>query len=357
MAKIEVGPEVIQADLLPLAVPIDSPILDPRNAREHPEENKDQIKLSLLKFGQCKPVVVNRNTGIIEAGNGMVEVARELGWKRIAVARADHNAADAMAYALMDNKSGLSSNWNLPALKDTLQELDTGAFEMKYTGFSETEIEELMTQYHTGAAGGVEDDYVPDVPKKAVSKIDDIYKLGVHRLICGDCTESSVIERLLDGEQANMLMTDPPYGINLVHGDGHVGGESRDVPSHKFRPVLGDEKRIDLNFLLVLAPAILIWGGNFYADILPAGGRAEEGVTRFHPNQKAVAVLSQIMQDFGKAGDLVLDPFGGSGSTLIACEKIGRRCYMVENDLLYCDIIVQRWEDYTHQKAARVGKG
>ena len=144
----------IQEDLRPLAVAINSPILDPRNARAHPEENKDQIKLSLLKFGQCKPVVVNRHTGIIEAGNGMVEAARELGWEFIAVSKADHNAADALAYGIMDNKSGLSSTWQLEHLKDTLQELDTGAFEMKYTGFSTKEIEELMTQYHTGGAGG-----------------------------------------------------------------------------------------------------------------------------------------------------------------------------------------------------------
>ncbi len=155
MAKNTVaGPERIQEDLLPLAVDINDPILDPRNAREHPEENLDQIKLSLLRYGQCKPVVVNRRTGIIEAGNGMVQAARELGWKRIAVSRADHSEQDAMGYGLMDNKSGLSSTWNLPNLKDVLESLDTGDFDMRFTGFSEKEIEDLMTQVHVGGGAG-----------------------------------------------------------------------------------------------------------------------------------------------------------------------------------------------------------
>lgn len=144
----ETGPERIQEDLLPLAVDINSPMLDPRNARAHPEENLDQIKLSLLRYGQCKPVVVNQRTGVIEAGNGMVEAARGLGWRRIAVTRADHDENDALGYGLMDNKSGLSSAWDLPNLKDVLEELDTGAFDMRATGFSEAEIEELMTQTH-----------------------------------------------------------------------------------------------------------------------------------------------------------------------------------------------------------------
>ncbi len=155
MAKTTVaGPEKIQADLLPLAVAITDPILDPRNAREHPEENLDQIKLSLLRYGQCKPVVVNRRTGIIVAGNGLVLAARELGWLRVAVARVDLTDSEALAYGLMDNKSGLSSTWNLPNLKDVLQDLDTGDFDMRFTGFSDKEIEDLMTQFHVGGGAG-----------------------------------------------------------------------------------------------------------------------------------------------------------------------------------------------------------
>lgn len=140
--------ENIQADLLPLAMDIDSPILDRRNARAHPEENIGQIRLSLQRYGQCKPVVVNARTGVIEAGNGMVIAARGLGWKRIAVSRADHSPEEAKGYGLMDNKSALSSDWSLPNLKDILQELDTGAFDMDLTGFSEGEIEGLMAQFH-----------------------------------------------------------------------------------------------------------------------------------------------------------------------------------------------------------------
>ncbi len=223
------GPEKIQEDLLPLAIDIDSPVLNPRNAREHPEENLDQIKLSLMVYGQCKPVVINKNTGIIEAGNGMVLSARALGWKRIAVARADHDAVQAMAYGIMDNKSGLSSTWNLPVLKDNLLELDTGQIPMACTGFTDGEIEELMTQVHQEppVKSRLEDNLVPEPPAKATSRPGDTWTLGAHRLTCGDCTDPAIMKRLLDGATPDMVFTNPPYGINLVHGDGHVGGGAR----------------------------------------------------------------------------------------------------------------------------------
>ncbi len=394
----EASPEVIQADLLPLAEDITALILDPRNAREHPEENVDQIKLSLMVYGQCKPVVVNKKTGIIEAGNGMVIAARELGWKRLAVTRADHDAVQAMAYGIMDNKSGLSSVWNMPALKNNLQELDTGQIPMAWTGFTEGEIEQLMTQVppETPVPGREDDDRVPPPPEKAVTQPGDIWQLGDHRLICGDCTDAKVLKRLLDGAAADIVFTDPPYGIDLVKGSCHVGGGSKDVASQQFRPVLGDDRKWDLSFLLPLAPHVLIWGGNFYSAQLPPGGiwlvwdkqrqgdhsfsdceliwtnikgvvvkkyefmwdgfrragsRLEECQSRVHPNQKAVAVLSQILQDYGNPGDLILDPFGGSGSTMIACEKTSRRCYMAELDALYCDVITSRWESFTGLQA------
>lgn len=206
--------ERIQESLLPMAVNIDDPILDARNARAHPAENIAQIKLSLQKYGQCKPVVVNARTGVIEAGNGMVLAARELGWGRIAVARVDHNKADAMGYALMDNKSALSSDWALPNLKDILQELDTGAFPMDATGFSQKEIEELMTQFYVGKT---DDDAIPE-KVETICKTGDLWQLSEHRLLCGDSTKKEDVERLMQGEKAMLMVTDPPYGIWLDQG-------------------------------------------------------------------------------------------------------------------------------------------
>lgn len=403
------GPERIQEDLQALAVDIDDPILDPRNAREHPEENLDQIKLSLLTYGQCKPVVINKHSGIIEAGNGMLQAARELGWRRIAVARADHDPRLAAGYGIMDNKSGLSSTWNLPVLKDTLQELDTGDFDMRWTGFSDAEIEALMLQEHQGVTLELKknDDVAPEKAPERVQE-GEVWVLGRHRLICGDASDPGVLKRLLDGAALGMVFADPPYGIKSVGSNGHIGGGSKTWGGrqgygvHRFRQVVGDATQLDLTFLLDLAPAVLIWGGNYYAPYLPPGGiwlvwdkqrlgehtfsdcelvwtnlpgvtvkkyefmwagysrqgsRAEELVSRVHPNQKAVAVCAQMMLDYGAPGQAVLDPFGGSGTTVIACEKINRPCYVAEIDRLYCDIIIKRFQDYAGVEAKKLAPG
>ena len=134
--------------LQPLAVPIGLVKPDPRNARLHPQPNLDALKRSLTAYGQRKPIVVNAKTMTIEAGNGLWQAARELGWPEVAAVLVDDDGVTAQAYALMDNKSALMADWDLPRLKDILQELDTGAFEMDLTGFLEAEIEDLMTQFH-----------------------------------------------------------------------------------------------------------------------------------------------------------------------------------------------------------------
>ena len=147
LGRKEVAVHNITAELLPLMVPIDSIRQDPRNARQHNDRNMDTIKRSLVAYGQRKPVVVNHD-GVIEAGNGLHEQARLLGWTHIAAVRVNDDGATATAFGVMDNQSALLADWDMPQLKDLLQELDTGDFDMDLTGFGAEEIEDLMTQYH-----------------------------------------------------------------------------------------------------------------------------------------------------------------------------------------------------------------
>jgi len=189
--------KVIEA-LKPLLVDIDSVKPDPRNARQHPVRNIDTIKKSLEAYGQRKPIVVNQNTNFIEAGNGMWEAAKALGWTQIAVVKVDDDKDVAKAFGIMDNQSALLADWDLPILKDLLQELDDGSVDMDLTGFNVDEIEELMTQFHEDNEGLTDEDAIPE-DVETVCKTGDLWILGNHRLLCGDATKKEDVERLMDG--------------------------------------------------------------------------------------------------------------------------------------------------------------
>lgn len=317
----------------------------------------------------------------------------------------------------MDNKSGLSSEWDMPMLKDLFEELDTGAFNMDWTGFDKQEIEDLMTQGHQPEEGLTDDNHIPEAVESKSSR-GDLWSLGNHRLLCGDATVKANVERLMGGEKADMVFTDPPYGVNIVRGisaadsggakafgrvrqpggrpSGVVGGKGV-VEPRLYRPIIGDDEPFNPAVVLTLAPVILLFGANHYASRLPdtsgwlvwdkgvspeatfsaceliwtnvgnhirryeyrwsgmvrKGARDDELADRVHPTQKPVGLCVQILEDFKE--ERILDLYGGSGSILIACEKLGRRCYMMEIDVLYCDVIIKRWEDFTGHQAVKVG--
>ena len=217
-------------ELQKLAIPIDSVELDPRNARQHPQPNLDAIKRSLEQYGQRKPIVVNSETGIIEAGNGLWQAAKELGWTEIAAVKVKDNPENATGYALMDNQSALLAEWDFSVLKDLLQELDTGAFDMDLTGFDSKAIEDLMTQFHIPAEGLTDDDEVPE-QVETICKAGDLWQLGNHYLLCGDATKKEDVEKLMGGKKADMVFTDPPYGAHITEfmQDAHgVNGSRRE---------------------------------------------------------------------------------------------------------------------------------
>jgi len=213
-----------------------------------------------------------------------------------------------------------------------------------------------------------------------------------HKLICGDCTDKAVVERVMGGERADMVFTDPPYGIDVVPDSGRIGGGSNIAPSTKFNKVINDDIEVDILFLLDLAKTQIIWGGNYFAHKLPRGtqwlvwdkdqtdneekrlsfggcelawtnlqgksvrkyknrwvGFSMEGESgqRIHPNQKPIKLLTRILDDYSKADDLIVDPFLGSGTTLIACERLNRKCRAVEISPAYVAVAIQRWVDVT----------
>ncbi len=264
--------------------------------------------------------------------------------------------------------------------------------------------EEYFDDAKTGGAGLTEDDAVPEVSEgEPVSKTGDLWILGDHRVLVGDCTVKENIDRLMNGEKADMVFTDPPYGIDVAGADGKIGKGNKCV-SKTYGDMIGDTAEFDPSFLMALAGNKIIFGGNYFAHKLPrsthwivwnknskdeyarvndfsdcelawtdfaltstrmfrhgwsgmfmSGAKKDEGSKKLHPTQKPVGLFTDILDEY-MAGPLVLDPFLGSGSTLIACEKTNRKCYGTEIDPHYVDIIVKRWQDYTGQKAHRLNE-
>ncbi|MAH46903.1 DNA methylase N-4 [Candidatus Pacearchaeota archaeon] len=419
--KVEVN---ILAELEPLTVPISELTLDPKNARQHPDRNIQTLMLSLTHYGQRTPLVANSKTKIVLKGNGLLMAAKELGWDRIAVVWVDDDDETAKAYAIMDNQSGETSEWDLPNLKDILEELDTGAFRMDLTGFLETEIADLMTQLREPGSGLTDDDAVPEVGEQ-ICKPGDLWVLGEHRLLCGDVTMSENVEKLMGGEVGDIVFTDPPYNVNY-------GSTMKDKMRHKvsksnagrkimndnfpsklayyqflyqaisaFRPyVKGDvymcsssselhtlqKAFVDSNghwstFIIWVKNTFTIGRSNYqrqYEVILYgwfegsphywSGVRSLGDVIKqeqatdvwefpkpskspLHPTTKPVSLVQRAIKNSSRVRGIVLDLFGGSGTTMIACETLDRRCYMMELDPHYCDVIIERWERYTGKEA------
>ena len=249
-----------------------------------------------------------------------------------------------------------------------------------------------------------EDDYSDDLPEEPKAKPGDLYALGNHRLICGDSTDADVLNKLIDGAKVDIVFTDPPYGISIQHQDGRIGSEkkpdskgARVTGAKVYAPFKNDDTtetaKKAYEILKNLCEKIILWGGNYFIDFLPFcdswliwdkrcqddmrnnfadgemawcsfhtpvriyhqmwSGMIREGEHEaiVHPTQKPEKMLSNILSDFTKEKEIVLDVFGGSGSTLIACEQLGRTCYMCELDPHYVDVIIDRWEKFTGRKA------
>jgi DNA modification methylase len=382
-----------------------------RNPRTHSDAQVAQIAASIREFGWTVPLLVDGENGII-AGHGRVMAARKLGLERVPVIELGHmSEAQRRAYVLADNQLALNAGWDDELLRLELADLSELGFDLGLIGFGAGELERLLAG---GKEGLTEDDEAPPLPEQAVTQPGDLWMLGEHRLLCGDATVPADVELVLGGSLADMTFTDPPYNVDYANSP-------KDKLRGKHRPILNDDLGSGFgaflhdacaNILSVTKGAVYICmgsselhtlqrafaaaGGKWstfviwakhtftlgradyqrqYEPILygwPAGhdrywcGARDQGDVWFidkparndlHPTMKPVALVERAIRNSSKSRDIVMDPFGGSGSTLIACEKAGRRARLVELDPKYCDVIVQRWQDWVGGTATLEGDG
>lgn len=364
-----------------------------KNARTHSDEQVAQIAGSIKEFGFNNPVLIDKENSII-AGHGRLMAARKLGMDKVPVVQLDHmTEAQRKAYVLADNRIALNSGWDTGMLSLELQELKDD-IDLSLLGFDADELDALLNPIEE-TEGLTDEDAVPDVPDEPKTKLGDIYILGNHRLMCGDSTSIDDVDKLMDGQKADMVFTDPPYGVDYkgINNDSRDGLEDllrgafgnylsvaksgasiycfhsdrcADVFHRVFREffhfssmIIWSKNSLTLSqtdYQSQHEPCLYGWMDNgkhsWYSD------RKQTSVWKFdkervvgHTTPKPVGLVERAINNSSKGGDLVIDLFGGSGSTMIAAEKLGRYSRIMELDPKYCDVIVQRWEDFTGKKA------
>ena len=366
------------------------------NPRELTKDQHQDLKDSITRFGFVDPLIVNTHKerkNILVGGHQRLKIAKELGYKDVPCVEVDLTPDKEKELNVRLNKN--TGQWDWDALAN---HFDVG--ELLEWGFSEDELQFTEPEVQ----GLTDDDDVPEV-EESITKQGDLWILGEHRLLCGDATKKEDVERLMDGQKADMVFTDPPYGISVVQGKkvdgdksfGKVGG-GKIVKAQTYSEIIGDDTTNTANdfynnCISLGMKNFIIWGGNYFSNFLKAsmcwlvwdkentgnfadvelawtsfnksaklykwqwngmirkGDKNIEGKKRVHPTQKPVGLFTEIFKDFDFKN--CFDGFLGSGSTLIACEKTNRKCYGMEIDPHYCDVIVKRWEDYTGNKAER----
>lgn len=392
-------------------VAITSISTDPANVREHDDRNMDAIRGSLVRFGQQKPIVVDRD-GIVRAGNGTYLAAVSLGWTEIDIVRTNLVGTNATAYSIADNRSGELSSWNVGDLTKLMQAIrDEDPALADELAFTDSELNALAK-----AAGGwgafgrsddVEDPGASEPPEVPVSQLGDLWILGGHRLLCGDSLDGADVTRLMNGETAALLATDPPYLVDY-RGEGWDGFDGADeaevfftrwlqvalvhcspnVPVYQWhahrRQALVERAWAAAGLLLhqqiiwskshgVFGRSHFAWSHEpcFYGwpkTKMPDKGRkpppSEMTVWNIpqtvddkadHPTPKPLEIFTRPMEYHTIPGEVTLEPFSGSGSQIVAAQKVKRRCFAMELSPAYVDVAIERWQKATGQEAVLDG--
>ena len=371
---------------------------DHKNARKRTDRSSKLIKESLQKFGAARSIVIDENNRIL-AGNGTIAGAKAAGIKNlkvietdgkeiIAVKRTGLSEDEKIGLALADNRTSDLSEWDLNMLEELSQEHDLEPW------FDNDDLKELLGETEVLPAEGLTDpDDVPEVPKEPITKEGDLYILGNHRLLCGDSTNILHVEKLMDGNKADMVFTDPPYNVAFNGRSGKFDViKNDDLSEDSFDELITGMVEIinilkpnhyyvwcNWKFYATLQTKLpfkgcIVWAKNVFG--LGVGYRhqhefclfnakidkhiknesdlwqVKKDVSYMHPTQKPVELAERALINH-KQGN-VIDLFGGSGSTLIAAERLKRQAFLMELDPKYCDVIVKRWEDFTGNKAKRV---
>lgn len=382
-----------------------------KNSRTHDDAQVAQIAASIKEFGFRNPILVDK-LGVI-AGHGRLLAARKLGLSKVpTIDCSDMTESQKKAYIIADNKLALNAGWDTNLLSIELEELQEEGFNLELLGFDEKELNALLEpEIHEGLT---DEDEVPEVPEEPKTKLGDIYILGDHRLMCGDSTSVDAVEKMMGEDRASLVVTDPPwnvaYGTNLANNA--QGYKQRTIMNDNFETTQEWEDFLSGFMANIIAftkkgcpiycvmgasewPAIdkalrdggfhwsstIIWAKDtlvlsrkdYHTQYEPIWyGWKEDGPriwtvqdrkqsdlweckrpkrSDLHPTTKPVELIERAVLNSSNAGTIVFEPFGGSGSTLIACEKTGRKARLMELDPKYCDVIVKRWEDFTGKKA------
>ena len=370
----------------------------------------DKVASSINEYGFQQPIVVDKNM-IVIVGHTRLLASKKLGLTEVPIVIADLTETQARAYRIADNRINEDSNWDMELLNLEIAGLSEENFNLDLLGFDSSELDNLLEndeEYLT------DEDDVPEPPKEPIAKLGDIYQLEEHRLMCGDSTILENINKLMDNQKADVVFTDPPYGmklnadwssaktkLNFASEKGIMGGK-------KHNNVIGDHDDFTEDLINTVlnnfnyCKEIFLWGADYYSELLHDkndgswvvwdkrleessdkmygstfelcwskfkhkrkiarvkwagifGSEQEFDKKRHHPTQKPIKLVEWFINEMGlQDKKLFVDLYGGSGSTILACEKTNRKCYMMELDPIYIDVIIQRWENFTGKKAKKI---
>lgn len=379
-------------------------INNPRNN----EAAVETVAASIKEFGFKQPIVIDKD-GVIVAGHTRHKAAKRLGLATVPCIMADDLTEQQIkAYRLADNKVAELATWDAELLTielDAITELDMVEFGFESFGDDDTEQKK-----------DIKEDEIPDVPDEPTAKLGDIYQLGRHRLICGDSTDAKVIEALMDGKKTDFILSDPPYGMKLdtdfstIKGSMKSIGKKNHTEGNKYERVIGDNEDFKPELITTFfnnfgyCKEIFLFGADYFAELLPdkndgswlvwdkrkesqadaigsefeliwsktkhkrrmlrhdwfgflSSQNGADARNRVHPTQKPITLLADILEQWGKDAQNVVDLYGGSGSTLMACEQLDKTCFICELDPHYIDVIIARWENSTGEKAILINEG
>jgi DNA modification methylase len=372
------------------------------NPRKLKDSAIEKVAKSIKEFGFRQPIVVDTNR-IIVVGHTRYRASKKLGLKEVPITIAENLTPEQInAYRIADNRTNEEAEWDLELLKTEIKELELADFNLDLTGFDEDQLNNMLFEEKQGLT---DEDEVPEAPEEPITKLGDIWKLGKHKLICGDSTILNNYEKLFNENKADLLMTDPPYNVDYESKSTGMKIQNDNKSDDDFLQFLTDafnncaihlklgcsfyifhsdwyglefrqsikNSDLELKQNLIWAKNSMVMGRQDYqlqhepclygwkrgASHSWYSDRKQTTIIKFdkptksklHPTMKPVGLIEYLIKNSSKQEDIILDPFLGSGTTLMACEKQGRICYGVELDPKYCDVIVKRWEEFTGLKA------
>ena len=374
--------------------------------KKNPRKNEEAIPYvmeSIKQFGFKNPVILDKDN-VIVAGHTRIESAKRLGITEIPCIYADDLTDEQIrAFRLADNKVGEIAEWDIDLLDTELDDILN--IDMSDFGF-DLDLEDEEEQE-------IIEDEVPEVPEEPKAKLGDIYQLGNHRLMCGDSTKEEDIAKLMNGVKADMVLSDPPYGMFLdtdfsdIKGSMKSIGRKNHTSGNKYEKVIGDNEDFKPDLIMTFfdnfnyCKEMFLFGGDYFAELLPnkndgswlvwdkrkesqanaigsefeliwsknkhkrrmlrhdwfgflSSENQQDARNRVHPTQKPITLLVDILNQWGNNCDNIIDLYGGSGSTLIACEQLNRKCYMMELDEHYVSVIIERYINFTGNDVYRI---